>query len=251
MAKSTNSDQYFSRAVEKAMLALDRIRKSPQPLSLMEISAILKLTKASAFRLLYTLEALHYLSKTPDGRYFAPPDSAHHEMVRQGSERLERLSMEFRETVSMAALFENHIEVLSVFESPQIMRMGNTPGRILPPNASSLGKAITAFQPPEITEKLVRSYGTHYFTPNTITDEIALRDEFAQIREQGFAEDLEESTAGGRCFAAPILRPNGSAIGAISLSMPLIRFRGEDQRKVIVGAVRETARAIEKRLNCP
>jgi DNA-binding IclR family transcriptional regulator len=236
--------QYFSRAVEKAMLALESIRRSPQPLSLAEVSAVLGLTKASAFRLLYTLESLHYLCKTADGRYFAGTN--HHELVHQGTQPLERLSMEYCETASMAALFENHIEVVLVFESPQLMRMGNTAGRILPPNASSLGKAITAFQPPEITEKLVRSYGTHYFTPNTITDEIALRDEFAMIRERGFAEDLEETTSGGRCFAAPVLREGGYAIGAVSLSMPLIRFRGEEQRKTIVGAVRETARAIEK-----
>ena len=89
----------------------------------------------------------------------------------------------------MAALFENHVEVVAVFESKQLMRMTNTPGRILPPNASSLGKAVTAFQPAGIGEKLVRSYGTHRFTANTITDEIELREEFARIREQGFAED--------------------------------------------------------------
>jgi DNA-binding IclR family transcriptional regulator len=244
------ADQYFSRAVEKAMLALDCIRQSPQPLALMEVSAILSLTKASAFRLLYTLEALHYLSKTPDGRYFTPLHTNHHELLHHGSEPLERLCMEFCETASMAALFENHSEVIAVFESKQLMRMGNTPGRILPPNASSLGKAIAAFQPAEVTEKLVRSYGMHYFTPNTITDEIALRDEFAQIRDNGFAEDLEETTSGGRCFAAPILRPNGNAIGAVSLSMPMIRFRSEEQRQAIVAAVRETAKTIQTRLNC-
>jgi len=230
------------------MLALDCIRQSPQPLSLMEISAVLGLTKASAFRLLYTLEALHYLSKSADGRYFAPPHFAHHDLVRHGSASLERLSMEYGETVSLAALFENHIEVMVVFESSQLMRMGNTPGRILPPNASSMGKAITAFQPPEITEKLVRSYGLHRFTPHTIVDEIALRDEFAEVRERGFAEDVEESVVGGRCFAAPILRANGFAVGAVSLSMPMIRFRGEEQRQVILGAVRETAKGIEGRI---
>jgi IclR family acetate operon transcriptional repressor len=240
-------DPYFSRAVEKAMAALESIRQSPRPLSLMEISALLGLTKTSAFRLLYTLEALHYLSKSSDGLYFAAPN----DLVRHSAELLERLSMEFCETISLAGLFENHIEVLAVFESPQLMRMGNTPGRILPPNASSLGKAITAFQPPEITEKLVRSYGTHYFTPNTITDEIALREEFAQIRDQGFAEDLEESVPGGRCFAAPILRPNGFAVGAVSLSMPLIRFRGADQRQVILNALRDVAKAIQARLSAP
>lgn len=242
-------DQYSSRAVEKAMLALEFIRRSPQPLSLIEISAAVGLTKASAFRLLYTLESLHYLCKTTDGRYFAPPHANHQALLRRGSEPLERLSMEFCETASMAALFENHIEVLLVFESSHLMRMGNTPGRILPPNASSLGKAIAAFQPPAVAEKLVRCYGMHYFTPNTITDEIALRDEFALIRERGFAEDLEESVAGGRCFAAPILGEHGHAIGAVSLSMPMIRFRGEEQRQTIVAAVRETAKAIEKRLN--
>ena len=156
--------------------------------------------------------------------------------------------MEFRETASLAALCENHIEVLAVCESPQLMRMGNTAGRILPPNASSLGKAITAFQEPEISEKLVRSYGTHCFTPNTITDEIALREEFAQIRERGYAEDMEESIAGGRCFAAPILRPNGNAVAAVSLSMPLLRFHGEAQRQAILTAVRHTAKTIEQRL---
>jgi DNA-binding IclR family transcriptional regulator len=243
------ADQYFSRAVEKAMLALDSIRRSPQPLSLMEISALLGLTKASAFRLLYTLEALHYLSKTNDGRYFAPPPNDHRDLLRVGMELLERLGLEYCETASMAALFENHVEVLAVFESKQMMRMINTPGRILPPNASSLGKAVTAFQPPEITEKLVRSYGTHRFTPNTIIDEIELRKEFARIREQGFAEDHEESVAGARCFAAPILRPNGTAVGAVSLSMPVMRFRGNDQREMILKSVQNAARAIETGLN--
>jgi len=43
-------DQYFSRAVEKALAALECVRKSPQPMTLAEISAAVKLTKASVFR---------------------------------------------------------------------------------------------------------------------------------------------------------------------------------------------------------
>jgi len=241
-------DQYFLRAVEKAMQALERVRQSPQPLSLTDVSAELGVTKASAFRLLHTLEKMGYLGKMEDSRYFAPPDGDQHELIRKGAEPLERLSLEFGETASMAGLFENHIEVLLVFESSQLIRMGNTPGRILPPHASSLGKAIAACQPPAVTERLLRSYGIYGFTPNTITDEIALRDELAQIRERGFAEDLEESVTGGRCFAAPVLRPDGYAAGAVSLSMPLFRFRGEAQRQAILAAVRATANAIAGRV---
>ena len=253
-AKPRPPGPYFSRAVEKALLALDLIRQSPQPLPLQQIAAAIKLSKASAFRLLHTLEALHYLAKSHEGLYSTPSLSnqvasrAVHEMLRHGTALLERLAMEFRETASMAALFDNHIEVLAVVESPELIRMSNTPGRILPPNASSLGKAIAAFQPPDLTEKLVRSYGTYSFTPQTITDLIALRNEFARIRERGFAEDLEESTPGGHCIAAPILRPNGFAAGAVSLSLPLMRFQGEEHARTILAAVREAAVQIQKHI---
>ncbi len=224
------------------MLALECIRRSPQALIADGDIVVVGLTKASAFRLLYTLESLQYLSKSPDGRYSTPP----HAMLRNGSESLEELAREFNETVSIAALFENHIEVLAVFESSQLIRMGNTPGRILPPNASSLGKAVSAFQPPEVTERLVRSYGIQGYTSQTITDEIALRDEFARVREQGFAEDMEESALGGRCFAAPILGAHGHAIGAVSLSMPMIRFRGDEHRQTVLAAVLRTARGLSQ-----
>jgi IclR family acetate operon transcriptional repressor len=241
-------DPYFSRAVEKALAALAFVRASAEPVALQEIAAKVKLTKASAFRLVYTLEALGHLTKAGDGKYFAAPESPHAQLVKRAGKPLERLNMEFGETASLAGLFDSHIEVLLVFESQQIMRMGNTVGRILPPNASSLGKAITAFQTAEVADKLVRSYGAYRFTPQTIVDEIAMREELARVRASGVAEDVEESIAGGRCFAAPVLGVNGHAAGAVSLSLPLIRYRGDAQRQKILTAVRKTARAIEKLL---
>jgi DNA-binding IclR family transcriptional regulator len=235
------------RSVEKTMLALETIRRSPQPLSLMEVAAAVGLLKTSAFRLLRTLEALHYVSKSADGRYSPAP----HEIMRQGLKPLERMTKELGETSSLAALFSNHMEVVAVVESPRMIRMGNATGRILPPNASALGKAIMAFQPPEVKEKLLRSYGIYLFTGNTITEEDLLQEEFARVRGLGIAEDIEESTVGGRCFAAPLLGPDGFAIGAVSLSMPVIRYRREEQRREIIEAVRETAQAMQKQLSTP
>lgn len=250
--RTRRQSPYFSRAVEKALLALDFIRESPQPVSLQQVQASIGLGKASAFRLLHTLEALHHISKSPDGLYSSPSPAQHqftsralHQMLRLGPPLIERLAMEFRETASIAAMLDNHIEVLAVAESPQLIRMVNTPGRILPPNASSLGKVITAFQPQELAEKLLRSYGSYAFTTHTITDEIALRCEFERIRKRGFAEDREESTTGARCFAAPILRSNGFAAGAVSLSMPTMRFQGEEQARAIVTALHGTAAEIQ------
>ena len=254
LANENRPDKYYSRAVGKALEALDFIGRSPQPATLNEISRVLGLTKASAFRILHTLETLGYLSKSPDSRYSAASPALVraqtklvHDMLRFSAEPLERLSLEFRETASMAALFENHIEVLAVVESPQIIRMGNTVGRIVPPHASSLGKAITAFQPAETRDRLIRSYGPTPITSATITDEIALRAEYGHIQKQGYAEDREESAAGGWCFAAPLLSTSGSAFGAVSLSMPILRLPPPDQRGAIVAAIKRTAAEIQSR----
>ena len=75
-------------------------------------------------------------------------------LVRVAMPHLHALNLELTETVSLAALFENRVEVVAVVESPHDIRMSNVVGHILPPNASSLGKVITAFQPPVQRERL-------------------------------------------------------------------------------------------------
>jgi DNA-binding IclR family transcriptional regulator len=79
--------------------------------------------------------------------------------VRRGTPYLQHITRELREAASRAALFDNYIEVVAVIQSPQLLPMSNVVGNILPPNASSLGKAITAFQASAGREKLIRSFG--------------------------------------------------------------------------------------------
>ncbi len=255
VSSDSGTDQYFSRALEKGLKALQLLNESQDGLTLTDAASKLGLTKASAFRITRTLETLGYVVKGDDGRYVLAggqrpqlPSRAIQGMLQHGAEPLRNLSLQLRETASMAALFENHIEVILVMESPQLIRMGNTAGRILPPHASSLGKSITAFQQREDCDRLLRSYGLSSFTGNTITDELALHKEFDQIRTDGYAEDREESTPGGICFAAPILRPDRIAIGAISLSMPKMRLESTDHRKRIIEAVVKTAGRISSQM---
>jgi IclR family acetate operon transcriptional repressor len=196
------------------------------------------------------------LNKSRDGRYYTPKHGSAkvlgrfiNDMLRRALEPLQKLSLMYRETVSLAALFENHIEVIAVVESPQLIRMGNTTGQIIPPHASSLGKAIAAFQSADTRDKLIRSYGTWSFTPNTITDQIALREELERVRAQGYAEDRGETVLGGHCFGAPLLARSGFAIGAVSLSMPEMRLTEEEQIRSIIREVKQTATTIQSTLH--
>jgi DNA-binding IclR family transcriptional regulator len=248
-AKTTRErDKSFSRAIVKALEVLEFLQAEQPTATLNEIATQLKLSKTSTFRLLRTLEMKNCLTLTGWGQYqLAPGIQAVartqwlSKLLRVGMPHLQGLSRELSETASLAALFENHIEVIAVVESPCVIRMSNVVGHILPPNASSLGKVITAFQPPERRERLVRSYGTFRFTDHTITDRTELIREFERVRNQRFATDREESVYDGVCFAVPIFGPVEQVSAAISVSIPKLRLRDGEQEETIKDAARAAA----------
>jgi IclR family acetate operon transcriptional repressor len=251
-----NGDQYLSRAVGKALEALELLQPQQMPMGLNEIAQRIQLSKTSAFRLLRTLESAGYLASNPFGQYSLVPEIRSVvptqflvRLLRVSTPRMRDLGRDLRESVSLAALFENHSEVIAVIESSEVIRMSNVVGHILPPNASSLGKVITSFQPELRREKLLRSYGIYRFTPQTITDEGELAVEFERIREQKFAADREESVPDGCCFAVPIFGDSGEVAAAISTSIPKVRVRGPEHEEAVVQALRATATQIARDLS--
>ena len=244
-------DQYFSRAVGKALEVLEFFQGELTPLSMNEIARRSQLSKSSAFRLLRTLETIGCVTVDGRGQYkLAPgihavtPTQWLGKLLRIGMPYLQVLSRELGETASLAALFDNRVEVIGVVESPHVVRMSNVVGHILPPNASSLGKVITAFQPPEQREKLLRSFGTYRFTKHTITDQNDLEREFESVRLQKFALDREECHYDGICFCVPIFGTNKRVSAAISASLPKTRLRDAEHEEAILAALRATAEQI-------
>jgi len=245
------SRRYVSRAIENVMGILGGFKRSPEPLSLSQLTAMTNLAKSSVFRVLHTLEAMGYLEKAGGDRYtLSPliasmiPDGSPHELLQVASPFVKDLNREFRETVSVAYLFANRIEVIMVAPSPEKVQMGNIVGSIIPPHASSLGKCITAGQSESRREQLLLAYGNHPITPRTITDGVELAKEFDRVRENGYAVDAEESAQGGYCFGAPIYGEGKHVIGAISVSMPKTRY--EDPTKVIAALRTAAAKISEK-----
>jgi IclR family acetate operon transcriptional repressor len=112
---------------------------------------------------------------------------------------------------------------------------------VAPPTASSMGKAIAAFQTEERREKLLRSHGIYCFTDHTVVDESELQREWERVQDQKFAVDREESVYDGVCFAAPIFGESGEVNAAISLSLPKARLRDAGHEAAIVEALTAAA----------
>ena len=241
--KAENGGQYLSRAVSKALESLELLQLRQESMTLDEIARQVQLSKTSVFRLLRTLEAAGYVTTSGWGRYLLAPGVQGivstqwlARLLRTATPRLQDLTRDLHETASLSALFDNRVEVIAVVESPQTVRMSNVVGHILPPNASSMGKAITAFQTEERREKLLRSHGIYRFTDHTVVDRSELQREWEHIQLQRFAVDREESVYDGVCFAVPIFGESGEVNAAISVSLPKSRLRnGEHEAAIIEG----------------
>jgi DNA-binding IclR family transcriptional regulator len=249
--KSGGDNQYLSRAVSKSLKVLEILQSARSPMGLHEIAKRIQLSKTSTFRLLRTLEAAACLVPSVSGEYQLAPGMRSvvptiwlARLLRVAEVHMHVLNKSLRETVSLGALFDNRVEVVAVFDSPETIKMCNIVGHIVPPNASSLGKVIAAFQSQEQREKLFRSYGFWHFTEKSITDRAKLEEEFGQIHADGYATDREESVAGGICFGVPVFDPAGEVHVALSTSVPKMRIRDNSHEKAIVAALRVTAERI-------
>lgn len=229
---------------------LNHLRAEGRAMTLAELADYASAGRPSILRLLRTLEHLGYIVRDDNKEYridVAWPSIGTQDrlsIVRKVARPFcHELHSACGETVSMACLFDDHIRVVDVLESPQHIRMSNFPGRILQPYASSLGKAIAAFQEKALQEKLLDVYGIYPLTKNTLVDQQAIRAEYAAVRERGYAEDREETVAGGYCIAAPVHAPEARVMTSISVSTPRFRMSAEFTEK-LPSSVKATAHKI-------
>lgn len=107
------------------------------------------------------------------------------------------------------------------------VQTGAHTGRRGPIYASAAGKSIVANLPATERERLLESFDLEQTGPNTITDVDELRENLAEIRERGYALNLEESTAGVHAIGASVTDNDGDIIGAISISGPATRLKSD------------------------
>lgn len=235
-----SADRYQSRAVTRALDVLECFPDGATTYSLKELSQQTKLPESSLFRLLVTLESRGYLHQGTDGAYRLSDRVLRGKQYERASllrdsvrPQLMQIARSCNETTSLAFLFGYHIMVLDSIESFHDIRVINRIGRVLPPYASSMGKAITAFQDRAMIDRILEAYGIFRRTDRTITDHRAVYDELDGVRKQGYAFDRGEATEGGVCVGVPIISSAGHVEAAVSISVPDVRMDKAREKEVI------------------
>lgn len=119
-------------------------------------------------------------------------------------------------------------------------------GRRLSLHQAAAGKAILAFLPEDRVADIVDERGLPKRTENTITDRDELFETLAEIRERkGLAFNDEEQIRGIRAVGAPVRAPEGTVIGALSVSGPSHWFTGDLYERELPNTVLGTANELE------
>lgn len=100
-------------------------------------------------------------------------------------------------------------------------------GRHISLHATSAGKSILANLPERKRELILEKTPLSEHTRNTITAPDELAAELETIRERGYATNREEHTRGLRAVGVPVMGPEENVLGAISVSGPTHRMKGD------------------------
>lgn len=149
-----------------------------------------------------------------------------------------------RETVQLAVPDGFEVMYVDVIHGHRRASAPPPRGARMPFHCTGLGKAIVAFSRPET---MVQALGQPLIrrTPLTITDREALKCELARVRRDGVAFDRGECDRGVICAAAPIMRTDGTAIAAVSVTMT---HRSPASLGHVGAAVKRAAHAISRRM---
>lgn len=118
-------------------------------------------------------------------------------------------------------------------------------GQHIPLNQLAAGKAIMAYLPEGRIEQIIDRHGLPDATRHTVTTRETLLEDLEQVRETGVSFNREESNYRLHAIAAPVKNPDDVAIGAISVSGPSGRLRGETFTEQLPDRLLEITNEIE------
>jgi IclR family pca regulon transcriptional regulator len=254
------SEPRYSQSLERGLAILECFTPETPVLGIADIATQLGMSRSTTHRYVTTLLALGY--------------------IRQGAKRKYRLGLRVTE-LGMSALNETslrehaHADLaelahrsgyatgIAVLENGEIVCVDRVQGfrrrqRVLGPEVkaglklpaycTALGKVLLAHLPDYELREAVSRMEPKRMGPNTIVSRGVLRDELAQIVEEGLAVEDQELASGRVAIAAPVFDEAGEIAAAIDLTAGAETIAVEELANALGPHLISTADRISSRL---
>ncbi|HEX4832612.1 MAG TPA: IclR family transcriptional regulator [Trebonia sp.] len=214
----------------------------------------LAVSASTSYRLLALMCELGFAVQEPDRSYTPGPAFARLSLAQSAPDtlrlivrsHLERLAAIVGETSHLMVREGASVRFLVSAEGPGALKVASREGALLPAHRTSGGKALLAELPAAelgelYPEGMLESLGGHIVSLD------ALSLELRKVQRQRFAINIEESEQGIAAVGVTLRHRSGQPVGALSISVPTIRFR-QERVDELVGALHAVARELEAKI---
>ena len=232
--------QQSLQSLERGMAVIQVFSRERPALTLSEVANLTGITRATARRILLTLEKLGHVRS--DGRLFSPTPRlltlgwaylSSLNLSELALPLMETLVEETHESCSAATLDLPDVVYVARVPTRRIMSITLSVGTRLPAHCTSMGRVLLAALPPDELDRYLTGAKLEAWTERTTTDPDRLRAALDETRQRGWALVDQELEIGLRSVAAPIRR-GPDTIAALNVSSAVSRVSLDDLRRRIL-----------------
>lgn len=245
--------RYFINSLARGFKLLEKMAEAEGPLTLSEIAEAMQMTLPTAYRFLYTLQAIDLIEKEAERKAYRITPKVlklgygvfkSSELWNTAHPHLLRASLEYGETFNLAVLESDQILYIDRVKTQSILTINLEIGSKLPAYCTSMGRVLLAWLPWKEARKRLQLNPREKHTGRTVTDIDKLKKILTQIRRNGFAVNDGELAPELYSAAAPVLNRDGEAVAALNMAVNAARHDKDYLHRVMVPAVVKCAERI-------
>jgi IclR family pca regulon transcriptional regulator len=193
-----------------------------------DLGAAAGLPMPTIYRLVMTLTEEGYLDHLPNGDYrpgvktltLGTAALRSLDLVGIATPQLQELAERTGETVNLAVLTGDRVLYLVRLRNADLVTANIQVGSTLPAVTTSIGKLLLAFlDEAELRARITDASFSAQHGPNAKLSLDELSGELAQIRQQGWAQQDEETAYGLRSVAGPITGADARVVAGVNLAV--------------------------------
>lgn len=214
-------------SLDRALSILELLSNSKFGLSLPQLVEKTGFPKSSLHCLLVTLDRRGYVRRNQrTGRYqlglkflsLANITLSGIPIREIAAPQLKLLVDSTRLTAHLAILENDEAVLISKHSSAGVFRLATWIGKRMDIHCTSLGKALIAYLPEEVIERIIREHGMPRHNDQTLSSFKKLKADLALTAARGYSLDMEEDEVGMCCIGAPIFDSSATPVAAVSIS---------------------------------
>jgi IclR family pca regulon transcriptional regulator len=245
----------FVESLDRGLRLLQNFAASSEPMSLSDLARAADLPRATARRILFTLERSGYVAA--DGKLFtltphvltlAASYLRSSQLVTVLQPVLDRVATDAHEISSLAVL-DRHDAVFIARSSPtRVFSAGIDIGYRLPAFCTSVGRVMLGQFADDELAAMLRATPREKLTPQTVTDPKALLAAIRSDRDKGYSLVDREAEPHFRSISVPVRRYDNVIIGAINIGGHVDRVSTEEMIERFLPLLRAGAESVRSLL---